>query len=62
MQNNNDNNYIINKLIHVDDKFMEIESIIKIINIWVKERDYELIPVVNILNDKVNELIRILRK
>ena len=36
--------------------------IIKMLNIWVKEKDYELIPVMNILNNKINDLVQILRK
>ena len=32
-------NEIANKLIEIDDKFSEIEILIKTINFWVKERD-----------------------
>lgn len=42
MQDKAFQNDIINKLINIEDKFIEIESIVKMINIWVKEKDYEL--------------------
>ena len=59
MKDNENYNKIANKLANIDDKFIEIESIIKMLNIWVKEKDYELIPVMNI---KINDLVQILRK
>lgn len=62
MKDNKNYNKIANKLANIDDKFIEIESIIKMLNIWVKEKDYELIPVMNILNNKINDLVQILRK
>jgi|InofroStandDraft_1065614.scaffolds.fasta_scaffold00001_451 hypothetical protein len=62
MKDNENYNKIANKLANIDDKFIEIESIIKMLNIWVKEKDYELIPVMNILNNKINDLVQILRK
>lgn len=60
MQNNNNYNEIVNKLAHINDKFIEIESIVKMLNIWVKEKDYELIPIINILNNKMNDITKIL--
>ena len=53
---------IVDKLINIEDKFIEIESIVKMINIWVKERDYELIPILNILNDRINSVSEIIKK
>lgn len=53
---------IINKMINIEDKFIEIESIVKMINIWVKEKDYELIPIINILNEKINSAAEIIKK
>ncbi len=62
MKDNENYNKIANKLANIDDKFIEIESIIKMLNIWIKEKDYELIPIMNILNNKINDLVQILRK
>lgn len=59
MQNENLNNKIVNRLIKLEDKFVEIKSIAKILNIWIKEKDYELIPVINMLDDKINEVEKI---
>ncbi len=46
-------NKIINKLVNVADKFLEIETVAKTITIWAKENDYELIPLIKILNNKI---------
>ncbi len=62
MQDKAFQNDIINKLINIEDKFIEIESIVKMINIWVKEKDYELIPILNILNDKIDDVSKIIKK
>lgn len=62
MQNNNDYNRIANKLACINDKFNEIESIVKMLNIWVKDKDYELIPIINILNNKINDITKIFEK
>ncbi len=62
MQNNNDYNEIANKLAYINDKFNEIESIVKMLNIWIKDKDYELIPIINILNSKLNDITKILEK
>lgn len=59
MQNENLNNKIANRRIELEDKFVEIKSIAKILNIWIKENDYELIPVINMLDDKINEAEKI---
>lgn len=55
-------NEIANKLIEIDDKFSEIEILIKTINFWVKERDYELIPILDMLNSKICAMAKIIRK
>lgn len=62
MQDKASQDNIIDKLINIEDKFIEIESIVKMINIWVKERDYELIPILNILNDRINSISEIIKK
>lgn len=49
-------NKIANKLANIADKFLEMESIVKTINIWVKENDYELIPLMKILNNKIEDM------
>lgn len=46
-------NKIINRLVNVADKFLEIETVAKTITIWAKENDYELIPLIKILNNKI---------
>ena len=56
------NNDVINKLLAVEDKFTEIQSIVTMLNIWVKEKDYELIPIMNILNNKMDDLVNAFRK
>lgn len=51
-----------NKLIEIDDKFSKIEMLAKTINFWVKERDYELVPIINMLNTKITDILEIIRK
>lgn len=36
--------------------------IIKMLNIWVKENSYELIPIINILNSKIKDMADIINK
>lgn len=50
-----------NKLAYIDDKMSEIETIMKMLDIWVKDKDYELIPIINILNTKIDNIIKELR-
>jgi len=59
MQNEHLNNKIVNRRIELEDKFVEIKSIAKILNIWIKEKDYELIPAIKMLDDKINEAEKI---
>ena len=44
MADDNDFQMVLNKLVALEDKFSEIKSITKVLNIWIKENDYELIP------------------
>lgn len=53
---------IKNKLIEINDRFGEIEMLTKTIVFWIKERDYELIPIANILNEKICNMAEIIRK
>ena len=53
-------NKLINKIICIEDKFLEIESVSKTVCIWAKENDYELIPIVKILDNKIKEMAKIL--
>lgn len=55
-------NKIANKLVAIDDKFSEIESIAKMITIWVKDRDWELIPAIELLNSKISDVNEIIKK
>ncbi len=61
MSSNNYNN-LANKLIEIEDKIIEMETIIKILNIWIKDNNYELIPIIKILNEKFNAITKTLRK
>ncbi len=66
MENNNIDtatyNKVINKLVNLEDKFSEIDTITKMLNIWVKENSYELIPIINILNSKIKDMADIINK
>lgn len=53
---------IANKLVNLEDKFSEAETIIKMLNIWVKDNNYELIPIMNILNSKIKDMVNIINK
>lgn len=39
-----------------------METIIKMLNIWIKDNNYELIPIIKILNEKFNAITKTLRK
>lgn len=58
----NANDKLRNKLLGIGDKFGEIEILIKTITFWIKERDYELIPIINILNEKISDIVEIIRE
>lgn len=53
---------IVDKLFEAENKFSEIESLVKMIRVWAKDRDHELFPVIEILNKKVASAAEILRK
>ncbi len=53
-------NKLINKIICIEDKFLEIESVAKTVCIWAKENNYELIPIVKIWDKKIKEMAKIL--
>ncbi len=55
MSSNNYNN-LANKLIEIEDKIIEM------LNIWIKDNNYELIPIIKILNEKFNAITKTLRK
>ncbi len=55
-------NKLANKLLIVEDKFYEIQPIVRTIDIWAKENDYELIPIIKILNNKMKGLTEIISK
>ena len=62
MENESLNNQMANKLINIEDKVIEIEHLTGILTIWIKDNAYEMIPVVQILNDKFNKLKEIIQK
>lgn len=64
MQNGSEAKYnkLANTLIEIEDKFSEIVPVVRTLNIWIKENDFELIPVMNILNNKINDITKIFEK
>ena len=62
MADDNDFQMVLNKLVALEDKFSEIKSITKVLNIWIKENDYELIPIINMINGKIDDMTRIIGK
>ena len=62
MENKEDYNKMANKLIKIEDKFLEIKNIAKNIDIWTKAHDYELIPMMNMLNNKIKSLSQIIKE
>ncbi len=55
-------NNLANKLVNIEDKITDIEQIAKMLDIWSKEKDYELIPLINMLNNKINDTMEIIKK
>ncbi len=49
MSSNNYNN-LANKLIEIEDKIIEM------LNIWIKDNNYELILIIKILNEKFKKI------
>lgn len=62
MNNNKKYNKLANKLVYINDKILEIQPIIKTLDVWVKERDYDLIPIINLIKNKINDVTKILEK
>ena len=62
MQKQEYENRAINKLIEVEDKLSEIGKIVKIINIWAQEYDYELMPILKLLNNKMAEINNVIKE
>ena len=46
-------NKVIKKLISIEDKIVDIDKIAKMLDIWVKDNNYKLIPAMNMLNGKI---------
>ena len=55
-------NKVIKKLISVEDKIVDIDKIAKMLDIWVKDNNYKLIPVMNMLNGKIKEALKIIER
>ena len=49
MKNSKDYDKIANKLAAVDGKFAEIKFLVKTLNIWIKENNYNLIELGDII-------------
>ena len=62
MKNESLNNQMANKLINIEDKVIKIEHLTNVLTIWIKDDAYEMIPVVQILNDKLNKIKEIIQK
>lgn len=62
MANDAEFNKLAIKVANIEDKILDIDKITKILNMWVKENDYELIPIVKMLNDKVKTALKIIEK
>jgi len=55
-------NKVIKKLISVEDKIVDIDKIAKMLNIWVKDNNYEQIPITNMLNGKIKEALKVIER
>lgn len=62
MSNEVEYNKVIKKLISVEDKIVDIDKIVKMLDIWVKDNNYELIPIMNMLNGKIKDILRIITR
>lgn len=49
MANDAEFNKLAIKVANIEDKILDIDKITKILNMWAKENDYELIPIVKML-------------
>ena len=55
-------NKVIKKLISIEDKIVDIDKIAKMLDIWVKDNNYKLIPVMNMLNGKIKEALKVIER
>lgn len=55
-------NKVIKKLISIEDKIVDIDKIAKMLDIWVKDNNYKLIPAMNMLNGKIKEALKIIER
>ncbi len=62
MANDTEFNRLAIKVANIEDKISDIDKIAKMLDIWIKENNYELIPIMNMLNDKINDAINIIKK
>lgn len=62
MANDAEFNKLAIKVANIEDKILDIDKITKILNMRAKENDYELIPIVKMLNDKVKTALKIIEK
>ena len=53
-------NRLVIKLADIEDKVLDINKVAQMIEIRVKDNDYELIPIVKILNNKVKTALKII--
>jgi len=62
MANDVEFNRLAIKVASIEDKIYDIDKIAKMLDIWVKDNNYELIPVMNMLKDKIKETLVIIEK
>ncbi len=43
-------------------KIADIDKIAKMLDIWVKDNNYKLIPVMNMLNGKIKEALKVIER
>lgn len=60
--NNDDYNSLANKLISIEDGFNDIRTITDMIDMWIRKNDYQLIPIMNMLNEKINNVSEIIKR
>lgn len=60
--NNDDYNSLANKLISIEDTFNDIRTITDMIDMWIRKNDYQLIPIMNMLNEKINNVSEIIKR
>lgn len=60
--NNDDYNSLANKLISIEDTFNDIRTITNMIDMWIRKNDYQLIPIMNMQNEKINNVSEIIKR